>query len=81
MPVAVLVVDRHPALQELAQSGGIERLCDLRGVKRLGLVEQEPPVAVSRSHQRPLNSFDTQLTPRQTNRESEQSTNSRAFRR
>ena len=46
MPVAVLVIDRHAALQEAAEARRIERFCELRIVERLGLPEQEPSVAI-----------------------------------
>ena len=46
MPLAVLVVDRDPALEKGPEPGRIERLGQFRIVERLGLVEQEAPVAV-----------------------------------
>ena len=52
VPFAVLVVDRDPALEEVAERGRIERLGDPGGVERFGLVEQEAPVAVGAGDQR-----------------------------
>ena len=52
MPLPVLVVHRHAALEELAKFGGTERLVEPCGIKRLGLVEQEAPVAVGAGDKR-----------------------------
>ena len=52
MPLAILVIDRDAALQKRRQSGGIERLVDRHREQRLGLVEQESPVAVGTGDQR-----------------------------
>ena len=52
MPLAVLVVNRHAALQELAEFRRAERFGDSRGVERFGLIEQEAPVAIGACDQR-----------------------------
>ena len=52
MALAVLVINRHAALEELRQPRGIERLVEAHIEQCLGLVEQEPPVAVGRRDQR-----------------------------
>ena len=52
MPLAVLVVDRHPAMQQVAELGGTERLGDLDREQCLDLVEQEAAVAVGAGDQR-----------------------------
>ena len=51
MPLAILVVDRHAALQESAQIGRIEGLLEPGVIERLRLVEQEAPIAVGARHQ------------------------------
>ena len=51
MPLAILVVHRHPALQELPKRGGVQRIVDLRGIQRFCLVEQESAVAIGRCDQ------------------------------
>ena len=52
MALAVLVVDRHAAVQQLGELGGAERLGDLDREQSLGLVEQEAAVAVGAGDQR-----------------------------
>ena len=52
MALAVLVVDRHAAVEQLAKLGRVERLGDLDREQGLGLVEQEAAVAVGAGDQR-----------------------------
>ena len=52
MALPILVVDRHPAVQQRRHSRRIERRVELDVEQRLDLVEQEPPVAVGRSYER-----------------------------
>src|SRR4051812_38495750 len=52
MALAVLVVDRHPAVEQLAELGGPERLLDLDREEGLDLVEEEAAVAVGARNQR-----------------------------
>jgi hypothetical protein len=52
MPLAVLVVDRHAAVEQLGEAGGIERGVDADALQGLDLIEQEAPVAVGRGDER-----------------------------
>ena len=52
MALAVLVVDRDAAVEQLAERGLVERLAKLDRENRLGLVEEEAPVAVGAGDQR-----------------------------
>ncbi len=52
MPLAILVVDRYPPLQEPRQFRRAERRVDRHVEQCLDLVEQEPPVAVGAGEQR-----------------------------
>jgi hypothetical protein len=52
MAFAVLVVDRHPALQKRRHLGRVERIGGSNVEDRLDLVEEEAPVAVGARDQR-----------------------------
>ena len=52
MAFAVLVVDCYAPLEERTQPRRVERFADLRVVKRLRLVEQEPPIAIGAGNER-----------------------------
>src|SRR3546814_7204913 len=52
MPLPVLVVDRHPAVQEGGEGGRVEGLLYLDREQRLRLIEQEAAVAIGGSDQR-----------------------------
>ena len=46
MPLPILVVDRHAAVEQLRQAGGIQRRGQVYREQHLGLVEQEAAIAV-----------------------------------
>src|SRR3546814_12018053 len=52
MPLPVLVVDRHPAVQEGGEGGRVEGLLYLDREQRLRLTEQAAAVALGGSDQR-----------------------------
>ncbi len=52
MPLAILVVDRHSALEKSGDTGGIERLGRSDVEDRFHLVEEKASVAVRRGDQR-----------------------------
>src|SRR4051812_3046119 len=51
MALAILVVDRNPAMQQCSHSGGIERGVELHIEQCLDLIEQEAAVAVGAGNQ------------------------------
>src|SRR5205085_6517195 len=52
MALAVLVVDRNPAVQQVAELGRPERLRDVDREQSLDLVQDEAAVAISTGNQR-----------------------------
>ena len=49
MAFAILVIHRHPAMQQRCQTGGIKRFGEVDGIERFDLVEQEAAIAIRRS--------------------------------
>ena len=52
MALAILVIDRHPAVEQCRQSRRVERFIELDGIERFDLVEQKAAIAIGRRDQR-----------------------------
>ncbi len=52
MAVAVLVIDRHSAMEQGGEAGRIERSLDRDALQRLDLIQEKTPVAIRRRDQR-----------------------------